>query len=212
MEWRLHWLEASGDLTPVRPIVQRAVEDCHARIAALVAPQPLDILVQRSLRTIPELGLVGHASGPALCTLSLDPGNVNFRQAVASGALERQVAHEAHHCLRMRAVGHGRTLGEALVSEGLAGRFVERVYGSRPEPWERALPIADLAQWGPSPHEIVSTDYDHDAWFFGVGAKPRWLGYTLGYEIVGRWQERKSPSVSTLVSASAAEVLAAGAP
>ncbi|MGI9503926.1 MAG: DUF2268 domain-containing putative Zn-dependent protease, partial [Geminicoccaceae bacterium] len=29
--------------------------------------------------------------------------------------------------------------------------------------------------------------YDHHAWFFGTGDLPCWLGYTLGWEIVGHY-------------------------
>ncbi|MFX5570653.1 DUF2268 domain-containing putative Zn-dependent protease [Acinetobacter baumannii] len=29
-------------------------------------------------------------------------------------------------------------------------------------------------------------DHDHGAWFFGTGALPRWVGYSLGYQMVGR--------------------------
>ena len=37
---------------------------------------------------------------------------------------------------------------------------------------------------------LGSTTYDHAAWFLGAGGqRPRWLGYTLGYELVGKWLE-----------------------
>jgi uncharacterized protein YjaZ len=43
-----------------------------------------------------------------------------------------------------------------------------------------------------TPAHLASTDYSwskHDAWLFGTtdGRQPRWLGYSLAYEIVRRW-------------------------
>jgi uncharacterized protein YjaZ len=31
------------------------------------------------------------------------------------------------------------------------------------------------------------TDYDHNAWFFGTGDLPRWLGYTAGFNLISRY-------------------------
>jgi uncharacterized protein YjaZ len=79
-------------------------------------------------------------------------------------------------------------LGEVLVSEGLAGRFVGRLFGSPPEPWERAVDDEALRVNHPDLEALRSTTYDHATWFLGAeGLRPRWLGYTLGYEIVGKW-------------------------
>ena len=74
-----------------------------------------------------------------------------------------------------------------MVSEGLAGQFVRRVLGSEPELWERALAPEELLS---SPVEfqlLEATYYDHSEWFFGTGTRPRWLGYTLGYQMVEAW-------------------------
>jgi len=175
MTWRLHWLEASGDLDPWRSTIAEEVEIARKAIAGVLPVSPLDILVQRLPgAVIPETGTTGLAMRPGLFSLTIDPDNPNFSRALRNGDLRRTVAHEAHHCLRMAGPGYGWTLGEALVSEGLAGQFVSRLFTSQPEPWECA----------------VTNGHDHRAWFFGLGGRyPRWLGYTLGYHIVGDWLE-----------------------
>lgn len=92
--------------------------------------------------------------------------------------------------MRMAGPGYGWTLGEALVSEGLAGQFVSRLFNSPPEPWECAVTDEVLAANLPDNATLVGNGHDHRAWFFGVGGRyPRWLGYTLGYRIVGDWLE-----------------------
>jgi hypothetical protein len=197
MRWTLHWLEAEGDLGPWRDTIAAEITATEAIVARLVPPPRLDILVQRVAGGgIPEIGMVGHAWRKALFGLTLDPDNPAFAPGLGDGTLRRQVAHEVHHCLRMGACGYGRTLGEALVSEGLAGHFVGTLFGSAPEPWERAVDDETLRANLPDEAALAQSDYAHAAWFFGRGGRhPRWLGYTLGYRIVGEWRAA-TPEVS----------------
>ncbi len=209
MDWRVHWLEAEGDLMPWRSAITSEIAAARLAVARLVRPPRLDILVQRLAgAVIPEIGMVGHAYRRGLFALTVDPDNPRFAAGLADGALRRQVAHEAHHCLRMGAVGYGRTLGEALVSEGLAGQFTRRLFDNAPEPWERAVDGAALRGFVPDGAALGAGRYDHAAWFFGTGALPRWLGYTLGYAMVGSWLERAGEvDGSTWVNVTAETVL-----
>lgn len=191
MTWRLHWLEASGDMSAWRAIVAEEVEVARKAVAGVLPVSPLDILVQRLPgAVIPETGTTGQAMRPGLFSLTIDPDNPNFARSLRDGDLRRTVAHEAHHCMRMDGPGYGWTLGEALVSEGLAGQFVSRLFNSPPDPWECAVTDEVLAANLPDDATLVGNGHDHRAWFFGVGGRyPRWLGYTLGYRIVGDWLE-----------------------
>jgi hypothetical protein len=191
MSWQLHWLEASGDLTPWRSTIAEEVEIARKAVAGVLPISPLDILVQRLPgAVIPETGTTGQAMRAGLFSLTIDPDNPNFATALSDGDLRRTVAHEAHHCMRMAGPGYGWTLGEALVSEGLAGQFVSRLFSSPPEPWECAVTDEVLVANLPDNATLVGNGHDHRAWFFGLGGQyPRWLGYTLGYRIVGDWLE-----------------------
>ena len=101
--------------------------------------------------------------------------------------LERTVAHEYHHALRWAGPGYGTRLGAALVTEGLAGHFVRELYASPPEPWEASLSEDALAPWRAEAAALFDArGYDHPKWFFGAEDHPVWLGYTLGYDMVGR--------------------------
>jgi len=186
--WTLHWLEASGSLAEHRAEVIAEFDVACQAIARLMPPPRLDILIQRLPgETIPELGMVGRAYRSSMFTITLDPDNPNFLPSLRSGALHRHVIHEVHHCLRMAGPGYGWTLGEALVSEGLAGQFVRHLLGSEPEPWEQAVSHAELRHSPVDFGTLESTYYNHNEWFFGVGAYPKWLGYTLGDQMVGQW-------------------------
>ena len=211
-EWTIDWPAYAPELAPWRPTIEAEIESTRQTIAQLVPPSELTVEVRlEPLRVIPELGMVGYCHGPHRFTLSLAPRNPHFAPALEEGALRRQVAHEAHHCLRNAGPGYGLTLGEALVSEGLAGHFVHRLYGTPPEPWECALAEDEALSHLPNDDALGATGYDHAGWFFGVGGRrSRWLGYTLGYVVVGRWLARTTRvDGPTLVNVPAGDVLAA---
>lgn len=87
--------------------------------------------------------------------------------------------------MRHGACGYGYSLGEALISEGLADNFSQNL-SSGPAPiWTDALTkhvrvkVMERAE-----RELEDIDYDHSAWFFGSGDLTRWAGYTIGYRLV----------------------------
>ncbi len=189
MDWCLHSLEAEGDLTPWRERILFDVQTARESFSRRLGTSPVDILVQRlSGAVIPEIGMGGHAFRKGLLTLTLDPENQHFAACLEEGAFCRTLVHEVHHCMRMGAMGYDRTLGEALVSEGLAGQFTGWLFGTPPEPWECAVDKDALRAHRPTASMPSDPAYDHNAWFFGAGrTRPRWLGYTLGYDIARKW-------------------------
>ena len=188
--WTLHWLEASGNLEAFRADILDNFETAYRTLSAFMAPPSLDIIIERVAgQTIPEMGIMGYAHRSTLFSMTIDPDNPNFEQSLRDGALHRQIIHEVHHCMRMAGPGYGDTLGEVLVSEGLAGQFVGKLLGTKPELWEKAVPLRRLRSTPVEQKTLAATDYDHSAWFYGNGEYPRWLGYSLGYAMVGQWLE-----------------------
>ena len=196
-DWRLHWLEAAGSLDPWREVLAAEINaGCAAADRRATLPA-IDIIVQNVPgAVIPELGMAAHAYRPHCFGLTLDPQNPRFADSLAGGAVQRLVVHELHHCLRFAAIGWNHTLGDALVSEGLAGHFVAECLETAPEPWEVALDAAMLAEWtGRARTEAEALRYDHHAWFYGNAspyapdrsAPPRWAGYAIGFDLVGRY-------------------------
>ncbi|MEL6596268.1 MAG: DUF2268 domain-containing putative Zn-dependent protease [Pseudomonadota bacterium] len=188
MVWTVHYLNARAALDPVLPQINRTLVATEERLAKVVTLPRLDLVVQATPGFgIPQLGHVGHAPRAGVIMLSFDPENPNMRRNL-DGPLSRMIAHEIHHALRWDAAHYGRTLGEALVSEGLAGQFVREVYGTEPEPWECAIDdslIPTLA--GAALREWADPEYDHARWFFGSGHLPNWAGYSLGYAMAHLW-------------------------
>ncbi len=185
----LHFLNARGQLDRYIEQVRTAVSNVVEATAALKNLGPLDIVVQEGCWVIPQTGHCGDAPKPGLVFLTLDPGNEAL--AVNMGrSLERVIAHEFHHASRWDTVGYGETLGEVLVTEGLAGHFVQEVYGDPPEPWESAVNFDELrTHVDAAAREWASKEYNHMRWFFGEGDLPHWIGYALGYQLIGKYLE-----------------------
>ena len=116
-----------------------------------------------------------------------------------------------HHCLRNAGPGYGQSLGEALVSEGLAGQFVNRLYGTPPEPWEKAVaPTRRLALPAGRQGARLADVRPQRVVLRHRRSYPRWLGYTLGYLLAGRWRALEpEANGARLVNVTAAEVIAA---
>lgn len=95
----------------------------------------------------PHWGLVGYAPGPNQITIVLDPNRPRFKDREGKTRFSAVVTHEWHHVCRHRGPGYGKTLGERLVSEGLALRFEEQC-GFPPFPevsfWRSKANISDL--------------------------------------------------------------------
>lgn len=182
----LHFLNARGQIAEIRDWLQDSLIETHRRAAALLSLQPLDVVVQTGKRVIPEKGHVGYSPKPGAVFVTVDPDNPAL-QANADASFERMFAHELHHAARWDGPGYGSSLGAALVSEGLAGHFVLELFGDPPEPWER-LPESEVrSHTARAAQEWDRTNYDHEAWFFGRGDLPRWLGYALGFRLVERF-------------------------
>ncbi|KJH85243.1 DUF2268 domain-containing protein [Stutzerimonas stutzeri] len=182
----IHFLDAREALTDVRDWIHASLTETYIKANALLALRPIDVVVKASAQVIPEKGHLGYAPEPGLIFVSVDPGSAVFR-ANSEASLERMFAHELHHVARWDGPGYGFTLGQALVSEGLAGFFAREVCGGAPEPWER-LSLSEIRPYvSRVESDWDSRNYDHAAWFFGDGRLPRWLGYSLGYQVVARF-------------------------
>lgn len=194
-----HFIDARGALIDHRNWLHTRLLETYEKAIALLPLRPLDVIVKAGTHVIAEKGHLGYAPEPGLIFLTVNPASDIFR-ANQEASLERMFAHELHHAARWDGPGYGSSLGEALVSEGLAGAFAQEICGGLPEPWER-LDVSDIR----CHVEMAASywhrkDYGHDAWFFGVSDLPRWLGYSLGFQLVKRFLlEHEGSTSSSLV-------------
>jgi hypothetical protein len=189
--WTLHWLEAEATLAPWRDAILAEIDAARDAMAPHVVLPRLDLLIQRAAGWgIPELGMNGHAHRKTCLALTLDPDSANFSASLANGTLRWLVVHEVNHALRMAGPGYGRTLGQALVSEGLADHFGLQCLGPPAPFWTTMIPPTEWARLlRLAEPELHVVGYDHPAWFFektGSGI-PRNTGYTMGFALIGAY-------------------------
>lgn len=115
--------------------------------------------------------------------------------------------HEMHHIGRQSTVGFGKSLAEAVVTEGLATSFeVEmgfqgNLHARKLTGTNRVLTLQAFQK------ERNRKRYDYDRWFFGKGNLPNWAGYRLGAELVADYCERTGAKPSELVATPASVIL-----
>lgn len=181
-----HFLNAHKKLTVHCEWLKTKLTDTYIEAARLMPTPSLDVVVKAGNYVIPEKGHGGFCPEAGVIYITVDPENPAFCKNDAH-SIERMFAHELHHAARWTGPGYGSTLGEALVSEGLAGHFSLEIFGGEPEPWENLKSdtiehycLQMLENWH-------CTDYDHNGWFFGTGDFPRWLGYTAGFNLISKY-------------------------
>ncbi|MEM7438071.1 MAG: DUF2268 domain-containing putative Zn-dependent protease [Pseudomonadota bacterium] len=185
--WKLHWLDATGDLSPWQQRITADLETAQKTMRKYVRLPALDILVERGDEAVrKDIGLGAHVTRPNLVTLILDPYNEQFGDTLSTGLIQRQMVNCAHRALRAAGPGYGFTLGGALVSEGLAAQFTRLVFGGPLEHWETMSEHVLTAHW-PDQRTMMSTKYDHSEWFHGNGNKPSGYGYALGARLAEYW-------------------------
>ena len=190
-KWNIQFMSSKNSLSIIDEKILNSISNVYYRASdvfsgtkSIFFQTKIDFKIEiESDGVIPEIGISGSCPQPGLILLTIDPNNKTLGKSLGN-PLERMIAHELHHALRRETVGYGKTLLEALVSEGLAGHFSQELYGNDPEPWESALSnrnLRNIAKLALS--EADSYKYDHQTWFFGDGYLPKWSGYTLGWKI-----------------------------
>jgi hypothetical protein len=181
--------DPAGQLGSHQQGIREILEATLARVTEALPLTGVTITVAADpARAIPGYGVGGFTSNGQTVRLSIDPAFLD--PALLQARLPPLLAHELHHARRFRGPGYGRTLLEAMVSEGLADHFSIELLGAPVPPWSEAFPREETARfWELARPELDSTAYSHERWFFGPSPPlPRWTAYTLGFRLVEDYQ------------------------
>jgi uncharacterized protein YjaZ len=188
MSIELHVLNAAGRLSRrnVRRI-RRAFNVTASNVQKLLPIRNVDVVFQElPTLTLPETGIGGYSPSAELAFIYLNPWHKGFVTSIES-EVAPMLAHELFHCTRWIGPGYGSTLGEALVSEGLALHF-ETLFRGRVPFYATAVGKPQLsALLEKARPAFTNNDYGHMAWFYGSPERdlPRYAGYSLAFQIVG---------------------------
>jgi uncharacterized protein YjaZ len=188
MAVKIHVLDAGRRMSAVRGALVRIVGEVAPRVALRLPLPPVDVVVQaQTALTIPEIGVGGYAPSSELAFLYIDPDRPDLAQNIQTH-LGAMLAHELFHCARWRGPGYGRTLGEALVSEGLALHFEAQFRPAAPF-YAKTLSESQLERLSKrAARGFSSTDYGHQDWFFGSVRRrlPKYAGYGVAFHLVDK--------------------------
>ncbi len=187
-------------------MLRRSVDEAFAiardRCDELLGASDVDVHVMAAPdECIPQWGVGGFTHGPHAVLVAVDPDHDVRREHVVS-----TVVHELHHAVRWQGPGCGTSLGERLVSEGLAEAFEVECTGREPL---YALGEVDPGTRSRALRLLAEDPVDEGRWFFGSGDVPFWFGYRLGYELVSRALPQIGLTASGAVDVPAPVVLAA---
>ena len=183
---RLHILNASGEFNPwVEKIFK--VSSKHIKIIGTKIPiDDIDIVFYNAPWSIVEdIGVSGRSRGAYTLFVTFNLKNKNMNLVIEK-EMPKTLAHELHHIVRYKAVGHRKTMLDGLIAEGLAGHFVMELFGGEIQSWFRAIKANDLNKVMKLYEKNYFEPNDETKWLFGEkgGKIPKWAGYTVGYEIV----------------------------
>ncbi|MCM3682792.1 DUF2268 domain-containing protein [Mesobacillus subterraneus] len=113
--------------------------------------------------------------------------------------LEALFVHEYHHVCRMNGLKKSPaeyTLLDSIILEGLAEHAVAENCGDKfTGEWSRRYSTEYLSEfWKNDLSEKLSikrNDRQHDQILFGLGSRPRLLGYAIGYEIIKQYKQHE---------------------
>ena len=212
MNINLHIMNANGRLTPYMELSKKALKETIKRIEKSFPINNLDVAIFDSPETaIPEFGMGGYTVNPNYITISVDPKNSNISKVYYEELIDT-LAHEFHHVARWRTVGYGRTLLEAMITEGLADYFANEVTGRKgPHLWDNALDKRQIEYFlKKAEKDFNNKNYNHTTWFFGSKDKkiPKWTAYSLGYFLVGEYlKKHPDKKASNLYAQKAEEIM-----
>lgn len=207
----IHILNSSGSLTPFKKDIESIGKASIKMIVDLIPVRDVDIVLYADPKsTIPHLGIGAHTYNYNLIFITFDHKHKNLQYFIRYD-LDRTLAHELHHTLRMKYHNYGKNLLDAMIFEGLADHFDIELTKKKPQRWDTALTNKQLIDFHKkAKNEYYNKKYNHDAWFFGSKEKKflKWTAYTLGFDLVRKYLEsHPSKKASTLYRTKAEEFI-----
>ena len=146
MSIQVHILNASGNLTPRKGLIQQIVRATVKKVRRKISLNDIDIIIKEADK--PKLlknldGIGAYCPSGHFVQLSIDTNHASFNKS-PERLIEKSLIHELHHAARRQAgikIDKDSFL-ECMFSEGLADYFVYEITGDSPK-WTTAARIKD---------------------------------------------------------------------
>ncbi len=202
-----HFLLASGDLAPYKNVIQDVLDSTVKAVESHIPLPSVDVIFYQSPKAaIAGYGVGGRTLNSHEIFIAVDVQTKDFPTLVHDRMM-RSLCHEFHHAARLIQTGPWTSVGENIVSEGLAQVFAEEMDHQPPAPWSVALSSQVLEAYLRQARNMFHDEtYDHFAWFYGSQPTeiPKWTGYSVGYAFVKNYlQKHPRETAATLYAADA---------
>ena len=192
---------STGKLNKLQGLIASSISEVVPIVEKELHANKIDIIfVSAATLVIPEYGIGGNSPGPNHIYVSFDPKSDKITQK----GLNETLLHEIHHSMRWRNPGYGETLGEAMVTEGLACLYEEQHSGKVPIFAKVSLKVDQTTK---AKKLLNSKTYDHSKWFYGSKVVDRWFGYSYGYKLCKNYSDKTGKKASELVNIPTQEIL-----
>lgn len=142
----LHILNAPGTLTSYLDTIKEEFDTAIKKVVNKIPVFNVDVVVVDDPEdSIPELGFGGYTPSDHLVYISVDPKSLQLNNSIRK-EFGRLLAHELNHAMRWKTPGYGKTLLEALITEGLADHFAMEISNTEPMIWDTALTADQLKE------------------------------------------------------------------
>lgn len=196
-----HIANSTGELDHLLDLISKSLSKVLPIVEIDLNANRIDIIfISAAKLTIPEYGIGGNSPGPHHIYIAFNPKS----SAITQQGLEETLLHEIHHCMRWRGPGYGSTLGEAIISEGLACLYEEQHSGKVPIYAKVKIKNNQIAE---AKKELDLKKYNHAKWFFGTGNIDKWFGYSYGYKLCKDYSFKNKKKASELVNTVAQKIL-----
>lgn len=186
-----------------------SANECVRCIERFISLDKMDVIfLSDKKEVIPDFGIGGYSPNHHTVFIYFDTDKYPIDNDLLF-KMQRLLAHEINHCLRYTTTDFGKTLGEQVISEGIADNFSLEVIGGVTYPWCKSIKEEDLPYWI---DELKQRSLDVDVykeWFHNFkGIIPKWVGYSLGFHIVRTYLD-KHPGLKAhnLINVQANEIL-----
>lgn len=123
----------------------------------------------------------------------------------------KTIAHETAHAISQTNF-EWETILDAIIFEGLAEHFREKVVGGGHDPWTQVLTKKEAKEIMRKliKNNLLDKDWDGEFYyklFHGTGEYPLWAGYSIGYAVIGEVLKKEDITITELLEAKPKKVL-----
>lgn len=210
MSFNRHILNASRELTAFKAKIIELISKSEKMLTSQMnfASLTTDLVIKSGKFVVPEVGIGAYCVNQYEIQMTLDIDNPSLLNSFDESFMAT-LAHETHHACRESTIGFGNSLLDSMILEGLACHFEVELGYKTPVYVEHLTQESRQFFINKAKLEWLNDKYNHNDWFFGNQEKniPKWIGYDLGYYLVGLYLQQTKQSAAECYDTPSATIL-----